>query len=380
MKLLLAKRMLFIGVLLFSAALSAQDATTLYHEGLKLKEAGKAGEALEKFKKALLLKPGYSEALYEMGWCQNDLKDYTGAISSLRKARNVMSAIPKVYFELGFAFEKTTQFDSARICFKRCLELKPDYSGAYRHLGYIAYNAEDHTGALDYFRQYEINWKTPSTDYLYWYQKGFSNNALKQYDSAVAALNKSLEFKKNYTNTWLELGFAYSRLKQNEEAISNYKKAMELDPGSHVPYNGIGEVYRDNIKNMDEAMNWYRKSLEININERKANYGMGYCLNSKNKYAEALPYLRKAIASESTYVAAYVELGYSLFKTGSLPEAVVNLKKAIELNPKNENARYYLVLLYVQQKDKVNAQRYVDELKSLSSKHVTTLQSKVDAL
>ena len=377
---LLVKRFGFAGLLLISLSLSAQDATVLYNEGVKLKEERKSREALEKFKKALLLKADYTEAQYEMGWCQNDLKDYTGAIISLRKARNGWSTVPKVYFELGYAFEKTDLLDSAQLAYTKCISLKNDYSGAYRQLGYIAYVKEDYNLALNYFSSFERFTKTASADYLYWYRKGFSNNALKNYDSAKVVLLKSLSFKKDYINTYLELGFAATKLLQAEEAIGYFKKAIELDPKSHIPYNGIGEVYRDVKKDMDESMNWYQKTLDININERKANFGMGYCLNSKGRYAEAIPFLRRSIESEASYTAAYVELGYSLYKTSAYTEAITNLKKAIQLNPKNENSRYYLVLLYVDLKDKVNAQKYVDELKTLNSKQVTYLQTKVSAL
>ncbi len=37
------------------------------------------------------------------------------------------------------------------------------------------------------------------------------------------------------------------------------------------------------------------KALEINPDERKARFGMGYCLNSKQKNNEAIPHLKKAI-------------------------------------------------------------------------------------
>jgi len=53
---------------------------------------------------------------------------------------------------------------------------------------------------------------------------------------------------------------------------------------------------------------------------------------------------------------------------------------AISLNPKNENARYYACLMYIKQKNKTKAQKMVDELKAISSKHVATLQPQVDAL
>ncbi len=365
---------------LVSYIAGAQDLTALYEEGLKLKEQKKTAEALEKFKKALSVKPDYTAALYEMGWCYNDLKEYNNAISTLRRARVGWPAVPKVYFELGYAFDKQDQTDSAISMYNKCLELKPDYTGALKQLGYIFYGKEDYSGALEKFRKYEEASKTTITDYLYWYRKGFSYNATKEYNNAKLALNKSLEFKTDYSSTYLELGYACSRLKQDEEAIGHFKKAAEVDPKSHIPTNGIAEVYRDNKKDMNEAMNWYKKTLSLNPTERKACFGMGYCLNSQSKYNEAIPYLRTAIEKEPTYTAAYVELGYSLYKTQSFTEAEEKLGKAISLNAKNENARYYLALLYIGQKKKTKAQQMVDELKTLSSKHVESLQAKVDAL
>lgn len=80
------------------------------------------------------LKKGAAEAglfrcvMYEMGWCYNDLKEYTSAISILRKARVGWSTIPKVHFELGYAFDKNGNTDSAIASLQKCLQLKTDYS------------------------------------------------------------------------------------------------------------------------------------------------------------------------------------------------------------------------------------------------------------
>jgi tetratricopeptide (TPR) repeat protein len=103
-------------------------------------------------------------------------------------------------------------------------------------------------------------------------------------------------------------------------------------------------------------------------------------LFKQQKFAEAIPYLKKAIEQEPTYTAAFVELGYSYFKTGAETDALTQFSKALTLNPKNENARYYACLVYVNQKNKTKAQQMVDELKVLSSKHVETLQEKVNKL
>jgi tetratricopeptide (TPR) repeat protein len=354
--------------MLFTQQLFAQDAVALYNEGIKLKEAKNSAAALVKFRKATDMKPSYTEALYEMGWCQNETRDYTGAIVSLRKARNGWPNIPKVYFELGYAFEKAGQIDSAVKTYNYCLFLKVDYSLAFKQLGYIAHNKEDYESALMQFAKYESATKTTINDYLYWYRKGFCYNALKSYDAAKTSLLKSLEFKTDYFNTYLELGYACTRLKQDNDAIN------------HIPYNGIAEVYRDNKKDMDAALTWYKKTLTVKADERKACFGLGYCYNSKGMYADAIPYLKKAIEKENTYTAAYVELGYSYYMTQNNNLAITNLKKALELNSKNENARYYLGLIYINQKEKTSAQQMVDELKALNSKNAATLQEKINKM
>jgi protein O-GlcNAc transferase len=358
----------------------AQDAATLYKEGLKLKDEKKSAAALEKFKQATALNPSYTEAFYEMGWCQNDLKDYVNAYLSLKKVRQAWPTIPKVHFEMGYAFQNIGNADSALACYNRCLQLKPGYAGIHKQMGYIHYNRDSYAAALEQFEIHIAEAKEEIKDYLFWYRKGFAENAEKKFTLAKESLQKSLLYKKDYLNTYLELGFACTKLKLDEEAITWFNKAIETDAKSYIACNGIAEVYRDNKKNMAEAMNWYQKTLELNRLERKANYGMGYCLNAGKQFTEAIPYLKQAIKSEPTYTAAYIELGYSYYKTSNYGEALTNLKKAIDLNPKNENARYYGCLVYVAQKDKPMAQKMVDELKVLSSKHAASLQEKVDKM
>jgi len=381
MKMFFMKRIVLLATILFAfTALFAQDATTLYNDGLKLKLAKSTAAALDKFKKAAELKPGYTEAMYEMSWCQNELKDYKGALATLKKVRPAWSTVPKVHFEIGYAFEKLEQYDSAVKAYNMALAIKPDYANVYKQLGYVAYTKEDYAGAMNAFEKYEAAKKDTLYDYLYWYRKGYCYNTQKEYEKAKLSLFKSLAYNNTYINTFLELGFACSKLKQDDAAIDYYNQAIAIDPKNHVPYNGIGEVYRDNKKDIAQAMSWYGKTLAINPNERKGNFGMGYCLNSSQKYADAIVYLKKAIQFEPTYTAAYVELGYSYFKTNEYSLALTNFNKAIELSASNENARYYKGLLFIAQNNKAMAQQMVDELKSLNSKNAASLQDKVSKM
>jgi tetratricopeptide (TPR) repeat protein len=373
---------LVLAFVLFSTYSFGQTAEEFCAEGKKLKEEKKSAEAIKKFQQAINLKTNYYEAHYEMGWCMNDTKDYTGALSTLRKAREGWPSIPKVWFETGYAFDKLNMIDSAVICYTKCLSLKPDYSLAYKQLGTIEYQRENYVTALDHYKKF-IDIKNaagaPIEDYLFWYRKGFMENVQKQYDNALASLKKSEEYKKDYLNTYLETGFAYSRLKRTDDAITYYTKAMSIDPNSYIAYNGIAEVYRDVVKDIDKAMEWYRKSLDKKAKERKASFGMGYCLNSKGRYSEAISYLKTAIEQENTYTAAYTELGYSYYMTNNNTDALTNLNKAISLNPSTANAYYYAALVYILEKNKTKAQEMVDGYKK-AGKDASSLQQKVNAL
>jgi tetratricopeptide (TPR) repeat protein len=370
---------LVLAFILLSNLSLAQTAEELFAEGKQLRTDKKSAEAIKKFQQAVNLKPDYYEASYEMGWCMNDTKDYTGALSTLRKARVGWSHIPKVWFELGYAFDKLNMIDSAVKCYTKCLALKPDYSLAYKQLGTVEYTKDNFQNAVDHWKKFIDIKGGVVDDYLFWYRMGFCHNALKDYTKALEYLKKSEELKKDYLNTYLEMGFASSRLKKNDDAIAYYNKAITVDPNSHVPYNGIAEVYRDNIKDCNKAMEWYRKSFDVKPKERKACFGFGYCMNSQGRYSEAISYLKTAIEQESDYTAAYTELGYAYYMTGNNADALTNLNKSISLNPAGANPYYYAALVYIAQKNKTKAQEMANGYKK-AGKDISSLQQKINAL
>src|SRR5688572_16219862 len=152
---------LLLGTALLSEAQtptpSAQTSSSVeyYQKGNELRTQKKYADAVVAYKNALAIDPKNKEARYELGWCQNELKEYNNAITTLRNARELWPTSPRVFFELAYAFEKTNNTDSAIANYNRCLDINTSYSGAYRQLGYIAYNKEEYNKALEYFKSYE---------------------------------------------------------------------------------------------------------------------------------------------------------------------------------------------------------------------------------
>lgn len=369
-----------IGLLILKTGLSQtpKTATQLYNEGIKFKDQKKYADAVTSFKKAIALDAGYKEALYQAGWCSSELKNYNEALSFLQKAKSLWPNEPKVYLELGYAYENLKKISDAKINYNKCLELKSDYALAYKYLGYLYYDEVDYKKALENFNQY-ANYESNITSDQFYYKKGYCENELGKYNDAIASLKNAIQLYADDANTYNELGYANYQLENSDDALNNYNKAFQLNPKSTTASNGIADVYRDLKKNTKEALKYYLRTLETDANNKKANYWAGWCYNDLQKYNDAVPLLKKAIEADPEYVSAITELGYSDYALQNYDDALVQFKRSIAIK-KTELNLYYSGLCYVGKKQKSEAMKYYNELRTLKSDYAETLKKKIDAL
>jgi tetratricopeptide (TPR) repeat protein len=367
---------LFFLVLFITAIASGQQSAPDYYEkGLKLKTEKKCSEAIAAFKKAIELKPDYTAALYETGWCFNETKNYAEAVAALTN----WPEVPKLYFELGYAYQKLSKTEDAKTNYNKCLELKPDYANAFKQLADMDYDNAGYDAALVNYAKYFANVKEPVTNEIVYYKKGYCENAAKKYDDAVASMRKAIEIKSNYYEAYSEIGFAFTKLKKAEEALAAYNEALKIKPDHHSAYIGIGDINKDIKKNTDEALKNYLKANELKAGVKKTLYCIGWCYNDKSDYGNAITYLTKALALDDKYNAALTELGYSYYKQKNYTSALETFKKNIELY-KSELSYYYAGCCYVDMGNKTEAQKMYEALKAMNSKNAETLLTKITKL
>ena len=92
-----------------------------------------------------------------------------------------------------------------------------------------------------------------------------------------------------------------------DQAILHYRKGLELEPGSAVGFNLLGMAYRMKYNTL-RAAEWKEKEIEA---------------------------FRSAVAADSTYEPAHINLGATLYYLGNKTEAAPHFRRALELNPDN---------------------------------------------
>ncbi len=147
---------------------------------------------------------------------------------------------------------------------------------------------------------------------------------------------------------------AFYKNDQEQEAIEAYKKAIELDPNYGEAYYRLGLVYVAGGKR-DEAEEAFKKAIEVlekqlrtNQKDAQVHYILGQSLmglanlqdtsKSQKTLQEAVKALKKAVSLEPENADMYYELGQAHSRLIQYREAVAAFEKATELDPDNYRA------------------------------------------
>jgi predicted Zn-dependent protease len=94
-----------------------------------------------------------------------------------------------------------------------------------------------------------------------------------------------------------------------------------------------------------QAIEAYRKVLELNPDAAGALVNLGTIYYRQRKFAEAERYYRDAIAADPAYPLAQFNLGNLYDEQGRIVEALDHYRKALHLNPQYSDAHFNLALL-----------------------------------
>lgn len=109
-----------------------------FYVGLCYFEKGDYRVALEKFSKAVHLKPQQEDLvriLIYMGTCYNSLGEYKQALVQLERAKETAGHIKEIYNALGFSYFQLKDYDKAIENLSRAVEIDPSSAIDYASLG-----------------------------------------------------------------------------------------------------------------------------------------------------------------------------------------------------------------------------------------------------
>jgi tetratricopeptide (TPR) repeat protein len=130
--------------------------------------------------------------------------------------------------------------------------------------------------------------------------------------------------------TWFQI-----RIWRDGETL--FRHAVAVTKNNYLAYNNLG-FFLENHGKTDEALDDYRKSVEINPFYEDARNNLGHLLRAAGKYDEALIHLQEALRIKPGLVEAHNNLGNLLGDLGRRDEAIAQYELALQYDSNNADA------------------------------------------
>ncbi len=132
------------------------------NKGVSFATLGFIDDAIEEFRRALELKPGFTNARINLGMTLNKIEEYEEAIQNLKEALQKKPNSLQIQRQLGKVFEANGQIKEAIERYVYIVRVAPYYIAAHYHLARLNTIVGNIDDAIMYFENY-LNF-TPSND------------------------------------------------------------------------------------------------------------------------------------------------------------------------------------------------------------------------
>jgi tetratricopeptide (TPR) repeat protein len=172
---------------------------------------------------------------------------------------------------------------------------------------------------------------------------------LGDYSSADRWLALSLQWDSSDEEAWYYLGRTKYIENRFEEAIQAFQKCLDLHPHDVLAVNGLG-LSEAGLGHNAEAISSLQRAISMQANVAQKTpepyIDLGDLLNQQARFEEALVPLRQAVTIAPRNIRAHEILGKVYLNLNRLPEAQYELEAAVSFEPNSPALHYLLGQIY----------------------------------
>ncbi|HAX61558.1 MAG TPA: hypothetical protein DCX95_03225 [Elusimicrobia bacterium] len=195
-------------------------------------------------------------------------------------------------------------------------------------------------------------------------QKGTNKNILDFY--VVRELPKKYEYREQ--EVIARYSYFYGKFLIDsgniKDGIFELKKSLKAGPELIWLYNNVGDILRQQ-KDYESALHSLSHAISLDSSYSAAYYNLGLLYSEKKNDEQAIEYFQKAYRYDKTdedslkrISKIYQKKGYENFVGGKTEDAIAEYKKAIEYTPSSADIYYNIGVIYSQLQNKKEAKNY----------------------
>ncbi|NUN68151.1 MAG: tetratricopeptide repeat protein [Bacteroidetes bacterium] len=203
---------------------------------------------------------------------------------------------------------------------------------AWWQLGWMYFDKQDYRETISIMtkaKQYVPD------DFRIFLLLGIAHNRAGQQQDSRVALERAAELNPTDLNVLSSLGLTYDALKMHAESDSTYERALRIDPDYPLVLNNYAYSLSERGIQLSRAATMSKASLAADSTNSSYLDTYGWILYQQGKYDEALVYIRRAVELGDASAVVLEHLGDVYYRVGDRTRAEEYWKKALEKDAKN---------------------------------------------
>ena len=331
--------------LVIGADIPKKNAEISYNLGFTYRLMGNYAEAVRAFESVIEENPQDVLTYNHIGAIYALKGKHAKAIESYQRGLKFDPNHPVLQFNLARSYAELGDIQKAFYYYEGALKAKPGWQDAIEEYANLLIKANMVKEADEVVSQ---ALKFNPDDVKIHTSMGNVLNRQSYFDSAEVEFKKALNFNSEYKSALTGLAHSQQRQQKYEEATKTIQKAADLHPEDTEILKQSADILLS-AKHFSEAYNKISKLWDKNKNDPKTVSLLGQyyiCRGEKEKLASCLKKLQ-SVAPD--YTEAYRDWGHRFMQRGETKDAEQYLLTAVNSNPRDAEAMFYLGELFENQ-------------------------------
>jgi tetratricopeptide (TPR) repeat protein len=249
-------------------------------------------------------------------------------------------------YSLGMESNIAMDFNTAAKYYENAIRLDSNFTAAKASLGNLLYQHFNKEEGRVWLQQAikEIDHLTESErlSILAFY----AANEEKDLDKCIQYTRMGLDLYPDRVASRNNLGYYLQVQGKYEESIREYKEAIRLDPHMMLPYAGMISDYMDHLGNLDSALVWISKMVDISPENGWGHFYLGSCYYGMDEIEKAEAEFEKAVDLLDGEILFKYRLAHTYSALGKYDRAANIFNEIITKDIGQSPAYYYLAVCY----------------------------------
>ena len=299
------------------ALAASGDPDVMLSAATALGRNGFHGEALPILRKVVEIRPGYSEAYYNMAVAYVSMERPTDAVPQLRKAVEFRPEFYEARILLGNLLVQSGNFVDALPHLRMAVTIRPDNAKLLAFLGLQYMQGRYYEEAVKSFRR-GVDLDPANADLRFLLVDAHHKN--HDFERALEEAQAALERFPDLANSHYQVAWQLENMGRFEEATSHLEHALALDSGFTEAHRMLGDVVL-RLGDAEGSLSHFRQALAQDSGSAEAYAGLGKALIQLRRYEDTISEMERAIQRSPELASLHLYLSQAYRATGRMEDA-----------------------------------------------------------